>query len=243
MFNLHLDTIPFVCFAHRGASGHEPENTLLSFSKAIELGSPWIELDVHSIEGELLVIHDDQLGRTTSGRGRLTDTSLEVLRSLDAGKGQQIPTLHEVIQLVGDRAGINIELKGPETAEPVVELLASISNDHPAGQFLISSFEHAQLKRIRQLLPAQDLGVLFQRTESAVVTRTLDLGATRLHIPGKQVSRRIIVEAHAANLKVHVYTVDDPGEIQRMMDLGVDGVFSNFPDRVMACIANMSSAD
>ena len=83
----------FICFAHRGASGHEPENTLLAIEKALSMGAPWIEIDVFCVEGELVVIHDERLEYTTSGRGYVTEKTLAHLRTLDAGKGQRIPLL------------------------------------------------------------------------------------------------------------------------------------------------------
>ena len=118
-----LQSMPFVCIGHRGASGYEPENTLSSFERAIAMGCRWIELDVYQVEGELIVIHDSTLDRTTNGQGRVASQTLAYLRSLDAGNGQQIPTLTEVISAVDHRAGINIELKGKHTAAPVVALL------------------------------------------------------------------------------------------------------------------------
>ena len=97
---------------HRGASGYEPENTLRSFEKALELGCSWIELDVHVVGDQLVVIHDDDLSRTTDGFGLVSTSSFNYLRSLNAGKGEQVPILQEVLDLVGQRCRVNIELKG-----------------------------------------------------------------------------------------------------------------------------------
>ena len=110
---------------HRGAAGHEPENTLRSVEAALRLGANAIEIDVHQVEGRLVVIHDDRLERTTNGEGRLAAHSLAALRALDAGQGERIPTLDEVIELVAGRAELVIELKGADTAEPVARLLRS----------------------------------------------------------------------------------------------------------------------
>ena len=103
---------PFLCIGHRGACGHEPENTLRSIRRALELGAHGVEIDVRLVHGELLVMHDAKLDRTTNGRGYLARKSLEVLRALDAGQGERIPTLREVFETVHRRAFINIELKG-----------------------------------------------------------------------------------------------------------------------------------
>lgn len=108
---------------HRGAAGHAPENTLLSIQQAIELGADWVEIDVHSVGNNLLVIHDDRLERTTNGRGKLRKRDIETLRALDAGEGEKIPFLSEVLKTVQNRVGLNIELKGKGTAEPVHRLI------------------------------------------------------------------------------------------------------------------------
>lgn len=117
---------PFLlCIGHRGAKGHEPENTLRSIRKAIELGTPCIEIDVHHVDGHLVVFHDDRLERRTNGIGNLAEQSFEYLRSLDAGNGERIPTLQEVCETIGPGIGLNIELKGPGTATPVADYVAS----------------------------------------------------------------------------------------------------------------------
>jgi len=107
------------CFGHRGARGHEPENTLRSVRKALELGADGIEVDVYFVDGRLMVIHDDTLNRTTNGKGPVAGRTFAELRALDAGKGERIPTLAEVFDAVNHRAVINMELKGPGTAAPV----------------------------------------------------------------------------------------------------------------------------
>src|SRR5271154_4385560 len=113
----------FLCIGHRGAKGLEPENTLRSIRKALDLGVDGVEVDVYLAGGQLVVIHDDTLERTTNGRGRVEAQSFDYLRSLDAGMGEKIPTLREVFDTVNRRAFINVELKGGNTAEPVFELI------------------------------------------------------------------------------------------------------------------------
>lgn len=105
-----------ICFGHRGACGHEPENTLRSVRRALELGADGIEVDVHLADGRLVVIHDDTLNRTTNGTGPVAEKSFACLRSLNAGQGERIPTLEEVFDTVNRRAIVNIELKGLGTA-------------------------------------------------------------------------------------------------------------------------------
>jgi glycerophosphoryl diester phosphodiesterase len=224
----------FLCFGHRGACGHEPENTLSSFAMAIDLGCPWIELDVFAVEGELLVIHDDSLERTTNGTGDVKTSSLAYLRSLDAGEGQQIPTLQEVTSLVDRRCGINVELKGPDTARPVSAFLSTLcAHGWDEHQFLLSSFAHRELAKSD---PRFRLGALFYKPVPDYFTRTARLNAYSINLSRKLAEPWLIGQAHDQDLKVYVYTVNESVEIRQMMQMGVDGVFSDYPDRVLDVI-------
>ena len=226
----------FICIGHRGASGYEPENTLISFEKAIKLGCPWIELDVYSVAGELLVIHDDSVERTTNGKGDVMDSTLTYLRGLDAGKNQQIPTLSEVVALVDKRCAINIELKGPDTAEPVCEYLGALcTNGWQEDLFLLSSFNHRELAktdiRFRR-------GALFDKPVADYFQRTDKLKAYSINLSIKLVEQGLVDAAHDRGLKVFVYTVNKTVDIKRMVDMGVDGVFCDYPDRVFTVLGN-----
>jgi glycerophosphoryl diester phosphodiesterase len=220
-----------ICLGHRGASGYAPENTLAAFTLAVEMGCSWVELDVYAVEGELLVIHDETLKRTTNGKGRVMDTSLTTLRTLDAGAGQQIPTLGEVIEIIDHRAGINVELKGKDTAAPVSALLARYEDlGWDKDEFLISSFDHTELARAHTRYRR---GALFYKTGVNYVQRTRELGAFAINLAIKLVTPELVKAAHAEGLQVYVYTVNEVADIERMRALGVDGVFSNYPDRVI----------
>ncbi len=195
------------------------------------MGCPWIELDVHAVEGELLVIHDDELARTTNGHGRVSTSSLQYLRSLDAGMGERIPMLNEVLDITDRRCGINIELKGQNTAEPVNRFLADASRrGWQRNQFIISSFDHRELALAD---PAFPRGVLF-REQADYLLMTRALNAHSLNLALRLVDQETVDAAHMENLKVYVFTVNDPGDIKHMKDIGVDGVFSYYPDRVKA---------
>jgi len=235
-----LQSNPFVCIGHRGACGYEPENTLSSFECAITMGCPWIELDVYQIEGELIVIHDDTLERTTNGKGEVIAQTLEYLRSLDAGNGQQIPTLSEVINSVDHRAGINIELKGEDTAGPVVDLLHQLEEDGwNLDEFLISSFNHDELAQVSRLQPLLKLGALFGRDAENCVTKAVELNAFSLNLGLRIVNSVVVQQAHAAGLQVYVYTVNHKADVQRMLTDQVDGVFTNYPDRVFEVLGEI----
>ncbi len=220
-----------ICIGHRGAMGYRPENTLASFELALEMGCPWVELDVYSVEDELIVIHDDKLDRTTDGHGRVETSTVDYIRSLDAGEGQCVPFLREVIDLVDHRAGINIELKGPNTAGPVSRLLNEYcSRGWDSEEFLLSSFSHSELMLAD---PTFRRGALFGRRNSRDSYQVAEaLSAWSINLDLSMVTTTLVEGAHQRGLKVLVYTVNEPDDMQRMVDLSVDGVFTNYPDRL-----------
>jgi len=225
----------FICFAHRGASGHEPENTLLAIERAIALGASWIEIDIYAVEDELVVIHDNRLEATTNGVGDVTQQSLAYLRTLDAGKGQRVPLLREVFELVRRRVGINVELKGVGTAAPVVKLIHHYIADHGwhQGQILLSSFNHDELAEVRRLDPDIRIGALGYGIPPEYAKFAQDLGAVSVHTGLAFVNQALVDDAHRRGLKVFVYTVNHPDDLKRMQAMGVDGVFTDYPERVL----------
>lgn len=245
-----LSDISFACIGHRGASGHAPENTLKSFALARSMGCPWIELDVYNVDGTLIVIHDDTVNRTTNGTGKVMDLSLEALRQLDAGDGEKIPLLSEVTDLVDARMGINIELKGPGTAGALNVFLDHLTG--PGAQagrapgvpqsprlahstwtpdhFLVSSFNHAELAKVSS---RYSRAPLFGRTGPYLdVARSLDAVAVNLSLT--LATRTTVAGLHDAGYRVYVYTVNALSDIKLMCASGVDGIFTNYPDRVTA---------
>jgi glycerophosphoryl diester phosphodiesterase len=223
------------CFGHRGARGHEPENTLRSVRRALALGADGIEVDVHLAEGHLLVIHDDTVDRTTNGSGAVAEKSFAYLRSLDAGLGERIPTLEEVFDTVNRRAVINVELKGPGTAAPVVQLIDEYvrADAWRHEDFLVSSFDHAQIQTAKKLRPEIRTGALIEKVPPGLAAFAEQLGAWSIH-PGKRcVTPALVADAHRRGLKVFVFTVNKPAEIASMQKLGVDGVFTDYPDRLV----------
>jgi glycerophosphoryl diester phosphodiesterase len=229
------------CFGHRGACGHEPENTVRSVRKALELGADGIEVDVHFVDGHLVVIHDDTLQRTTNGHGRVSEKSFAYLRSLDAGLGERIPTLAEIFDAVNRRAVINVELKGPHTAAPVVALISEYVKDRGwrFDDFLVSSFDHAQIREAKQLCHEIRIGALIEKTPRSLAQFAEALGAWSLHVSKHCVTPALLEDAHRRGLKVFVFTINQPREIARMKMLGVDGVFNDFPERVAMTVKNL----
>jgi glycerophosphoryl diester phosphodiesterase len=183
----------------------------------------------------LIVIHDEQLERTTNGSGYVRDKSLAYLRSLDAGKGQRIPTLREVLDSVDRRAGINVELKGPKTAGLAASLIEEYVTERQWNyeQFIVSSFNRRQLKKVKKLNPQIRIGILIDlpRRHYAIFARRYD--AHSVHVQINLASARFIARAHERGLKVFVYTVNSSEDIERLQALGVDGIFTDFPELVV----------
>lgn len=224
----------FLCIGHRGACGLAPENTLPGFALALELGVDAIELDVHCCEDELVVIHDDDLARTTSGRGRVATSPLATVRSVDAGDGARVPLLSEVLDLVGDRAALNIELKSAGTAGPVTDLLRARAAD--PDRFLLSAFDHGELHAARAAAPEFARGALFGRLTGDPVAAARAVDAVSVNLRRNTVRASLMESLREAQLRCFVYTVNDTDEALRLADLGVAGVFTDHPDRLLAAL-------
>ena len=223
-----------LCIGHRGAMGHAPENTLASFQKALELGAPCVELDVYYVDGKLMVFHDNRLERTTDGSGYLLDQNFDYLRSLDAGNGEKIPTLREVFEAIDLRAGVNIELKGPDTARPVVRFISALrKHSWNDDLILVSSFNHRELAEVRRIDSRIRLGPMIVGLPVDDAAFAAVLGAYSVHLSLEFVDRRFVDNAHSLGLQVFVFTVNHPDDICKMEELGVDGVFTNYPERVL----------
>ncbi len=193
-----------------------------------------MEVDVYSVDGSLVVFHDDRLERTTNGVGYLSEQSFDYLRSLNAGGGQCIPTLLEVCEVIDSQACLNIELKGPSTAAPVAELISNlIDSGWDKDAFLVSSFNHRELLAMKQLNKDIKLGVLISRILDEDFKFAEDLEAFSVHPSFDFVDQRFIDIAHDMGFKVYVYTVNHQKDIAKMHKLGVDGVFTNFPEKVL----------
>ena len=226
-----------LCFGHRGAKGHAPENTLKSIRKALELAADWIEIDVFYVDQQLLVFHDETLERTTNGKGLLSDKTFSYLRSLDAGEGERIPILGEVFDTIAARAGINIEIKGPNAAPAVVNVVRDrIDRGWDIGRILISSFDHRELVHVRELDQSIRIGVLLDGIPPTYPAIAQTVNAYSVHQRIEDIDDRFIREAHDCGLRVFVYTVNSPQEIRAMASMGVDGVFTDYPDRVVSVV-------
>jgi glycerophosphoryl diester phosphodiesterase len=229
---INSEAAEFLCIGHRGASAHEPENTLRSIRRALDLGADGVEIDVRCIDGELIVFHDDRLERTTNGRGRIVRQRFASLRALDAGKGERIPTLREVLETVDRRGFINIELKGRHTAAPVQALIRAALDEHgwSPSHFLVSSFLRRELRGIDD--PRIRIGLLLVKPTPLYHVSARRVRAWSVHPGARFTTEEFVADAHRRGLKVMPYTANTPAEIARIRATGADGVFTDFPERV-----------
>lgn len=233
---------PFLCIGHRGARGHAPENTLLAIDTGMRLGAQMIEFDVQRCGDELVVIHDPRLERTTNGTGRVAEVSFDYLRGLDAGQGQQIPTLREVLTLVEAGVSLNVELKSADGTAAMVaaQLGEALGEGWSPSQFLVSSFHLPELYEFKQLAPEIPVAALVCGVPLEWAACATELGAHALNISAEFADSRLIHDAHSRGLKVYAYTVNHPDDIASLHAAGLDGVFSDFPDRVIATVAQFN---
>jgi len=225
-----------IIIAHRGAMGHAPENTIASIKKALDLGAKHIEVDVYLIESELIVFHDDRLERTTNGVGYLEEQSLENIRKLDAGNGEQIPTLKEVLSFVDGRAAINIELKGEGTASATAKRLSETCAESLSWEkdfFLVSSFNHKELASFSRQMPTIKIGALHVSLPLEGLEFIKSLKPYSVHPSIDFINREYVEQAHKEGFKVFCYTVNHPEDIAKMRKLGVDAIFCNYPERAL----------
>jgi glycerophosphoryl diester phosphodiesterase len=220
---------------HRGAAGYEPENTLRSFQRAVQLGADMVELDVHlCASGELIVIHDDTVDRTTDGSGSVGGMTLGELRALDAGKGEKIPTLDEVFTALQGRAAVDVELKGLGTAEPVYELVDGLVRRRrwALSDVLVTSFDWGMLEELRSLSDRIRLGPLVYKEPFRALRFAPEIRAHSVNPFHEYVDAGYVREAHRLGLAVYPWTVNEAADIERVKGLGADGVISDYPDRV-----------
>lgn len=219
---------------HRGASAEMPENTLAAFALAQEQGAAGIELDVQlSADGQVVVIHDHTVDRTTNGTGRVSAMSLAQLQELDAGQGQTIPTLDEVFETFGPNLLYNVELKnsGRHNAELAAAVADRIAAHHLERHTLVSSFSPLAVRHARRHLtrttPVAHLRQYgWQRFVHSLIPAAAD------HPHHTLVNEKSMAWARRRGLRVHVWTVDDPGRAQQLVALGVHGIITNRPQLI-----------
>jgi glycerophosphoryl diester phosphodiesterase len=220
---------PFLKIGHRGAKGHKPENTLISFEKAIDFNVDGVELDVHlSLRGEIMVIHDETIDRTTNGKGFVKNFTSSELKELG------IPTLIDVLDLVNRRCFINIELKGIGTAKPAVELITHYISEKnwKHTDFVVSSFDWNMLEEVRLLNPKIRIGVLTDVAVSEALAFAKKIKAVSIHPDYALLSRENVALMQKNGFKVFSWTVNSTEDIQKIKSFNVNGIISDFPDRI-----------
>ncbi|WP_306349987.1 glycerophosphodiester phosphodiesterase [Flavobacterium sp. '19STA2R22 D10 B1'] len=220
---------------HRGAKGHEPENTIISFQKALDSQVDAIELDVHICKtGELVVIHDFTVDRTTDGSGEVHRMSLKEIKALRIDGKYEVPTLEEVFELVGQTCVINVELKGRHTALRVSEIIEKYVNAKGwnYNSFLVSSFQREELEKMSSINPNVALGVLTQASVSQALKWAKEFSAQAIHPHYSLLTPDNVANAQKKGYKVYTWTVNEMEDITRIKSYGVDGIISDYPEKL-----------
>jgi glycerophosphoryl diester phosphodiesterase len=236
----------FLKIGHRGAAGYCPENTFASFKKALELGVDYLELDIQMTkDGELVVIHDSTVNRTTNGKGKVKDFTLKEIQNLDAGSwfhskfaGEKIPSFSEFLDEFAGKIGILLELKKPSLYPLIVEKTAEelikrklTSPDH---QIIVQSFDRDSLKRFHELLPSIPIGVLVKTAGVNLISnkelRSIASYVSYVNPKITMVNKRLIKRIHYHGLKTFIWTVKKKNDVTNLKSLQIEGIITDFPD-------------
>jgi glycerophosphoryl diester phosphodiesterase len=237
---------PVLVIAHRGFSGTAPENTLIAFRKALELDVDMIELDVHlSKDGEVVVIHDDTLNRTTNGKGKVAEYTLKELKQLDAGSfsgpqfsGERIPTLKEVMQLMEGRVPLCIELKKGDTDRYTILDLADrafqeVEKIKMLNQVIFASFDRLAIERIRERSARIPVALIYNKSWSSPREVTGGSPIPVLSCGGTVLTQTNASQARQQGMKVFVWTLNTEEDMEHFLNMGVNGIITNHPDRLI----------
>ena len=240
--------------AHRGASGHAPENTFAAFERAVELGARFIETDLQlTRDAQFVAIHDAYLDRTTNGHGAVHEHTLAQLRELDAGKwfdrefmDQRIPTLEEILEFAQKRDVVfYLEIKHSVAWGMHHTLVGALGKEQNAARTIVISFDPATLDSVRRLEPAMMIGLLVENLKGDPIKAALDVGARQVCPKLDLVTAEMVERAHRADLHVVTWTVNDADKMRAAIDAGVDGIMTDLPDRLRAVVedslSNLSS--
>lgn len=225
-------------YAHRGASISAPENTLAAFRKAVEAGADGIELDIQSSQDRVpVVIHDRDLARTTGASGTTDGLPLATLQMLDAGEGQTIPTLSDVLDVVPESVHLDIEIKCVGIEAEILEVL----RERAKSSFAFSSFDWSVLDTIRALDSDVEIWLLMEEMSAEAIARAQVLSATALAIHNRGINAETVKRASDNGLKIVSWTVNDPEEAVRVREMGVIGMCTDAPAEVIAGIAEIDA--
>ncbi|WP_209121320.1 glycerophosphodiester phosphodiesterase family protein [Alkalihalobacillus sp. BA299] len=249
--NYGNDNIHQYIVAHRGATGYAPENTMAAFQKAIEMKADFIELDVQmSEDGELVVIHDTTVNRTTNidsvEQVMVKDLTVKELKQLDAGSyfgtkfvGEQIPTFEEVLDTFYGKIGFVIEIKAPNLylgiEQKVAEILIERNLNKPCnGEILVQSFDFNTVKKLHELLPDVPRAVLTSKKKDLTDTRLKEFTfyADYVNTSRRLVTKKLVNKIHSLDMKIMTWTVRKKDQVAPLVNAGVDGIITDYPDYV-----------
>lgn len=255
----------FLNIAHRGASGHAPEHTMSAYQLGKEMHGDYIEIDLQMTkDGILIAMHDEKVDRTTNGSGKVKDMTLADIKKLDAGswfnaaypekaqsqfEGLQVPTLEEVIEAFGKNSRYYIETKAPDVYPGMEKELVRILKKHKltsqnaqSSKIIVQSFSQESLLKMNKLAPAIPLVQLISYSEPAVISdaelddiKKYAIGVGMNH---KRIDRAYVEQVRNHGLLIHPYTVNKRSDMERLIDWGVTGMFTNYPDVLEAVLKN-----
>ena len=233
---------PVIC-AHRGASGHTPENTMAAFRLAIDMHADMLEFDIQQTsDKKLFIMHDAKVKRTTNGKGKITALSSQEIVKLDAGgwfdkkfTGEPVPQFTEVLMLAKDRTLLNIEVKNDSKHEGMLQqVIEEIFNTGFEKDCVLTSFDFAMINEIKKIAPQLQVGYIFSR--QGLRARSFKAPVEILSVHFTLATRKFLRKSHKAGKKVYVWTVNNKWMMRRLCKLGVDGIITNFPDRLAEVI-------
>jgi glycerophosphoryl diester phosphodiesterase len=239
--------------AHRGASGYAPENTMAAFRRAVEMGAPFIETDLQiTRDARVIAMHDFTLDRTTNGKGQVHLSTLEEIRRLDAGAwfdgrrpesfaGERVPRLEEILDFAEKYdANFFLEIKsGPAWGVEHV-VVAALRDRGASARVVILSFDPGSLDAVHQLDSAMMTGLLCEHPSNDLVERTVRAGARQLVARGDLITPADVEKAHRAGLQVVAWTINEPQQMRHLIATGVDGIMTDYPDRLLSVLREQS---
>jgi glycerophosphoryl diester phosphodiesterase len=226
-----------IVVGHRGCALLEPENTLRGFRRALELGCEFVETDVRlTRDGQLVLMHDEAVDRTTNGQGRVADLTFAELRALDAGQAEQVPTLAELLGLLCGRAQLLCELKGENTAADAVRIVREAGM---AEQVVFTCFDLKRIRQVKAIDPSLRTGAIFGTPPPDFAQQACAAGAEAVGVNYHHQTAEVIAAAREAGLFIRAWNPDTEADIQAMIDLQPDGISSNRPDLVMRMLGRL----
>lgn len=221
---------PIVRIGHRGAAGHAPENTIAAIHQGISLGADFIELDVRcTCDGQLVLMHDELVDRTTNGAGILSRLTWDRLQLLDAGGGERLPSLEAALAAVSGCAGVMLEVKAPNTGPAICRFVQASAF---SGPVVCASFLHEEILAIHRIDPLAKTMLLIEDLPTCAAALARQTHATLVGLSIDFLTAEVVRSLHNAGVGVWCYTVNEHRLIRSAIELGVDGVISDFPERV-----------